>query len=254
MRELLALTRELKARLEVPCADRWRTAPMGARSLEGGRSPLPEGAAPAEAPAPAPAAEKAAALAALRAEVEACRRCPLGSQRLHPAFGTGSPDAAVLFIGEGPGFEEDRRAEPFVGRAGQLLDKILAAISLSRLGTTAADGAYIANVVKCHPMKDPSDPEKRGNDRPPTAPEMEACRGYLDEQIRIVRPRFLVALGGTAAKALLGTQEGISRLRGRWQEYRSIPLLPTYHPAALLRDPGLKRDVWNDMKMLRDRL
>lgn len=240
MRDLLALTHELKARLEVPCSDRWQQAPA---------------TAPASVPASGlSAADKASALAALRAEVEACRRCPLGSQRLHPAFGTGCPDAAVMFIGEGPGYEEDRRAEPFVGKAGQLLDKILAAISLSRLGTTAADGVYIANIVKCHPMKDPSDPGKRGNDRPPAAPEMEACRGYLDEQIRIVRPRFLVALGGTAAKALLGTQEGISRLRGRWQEYRSIPLLPTYHPAALLRDPGLKRDVWNDMKQLRDRL
>ena len=115
MRDLLALTRELRARLEVPCSDRWREAP-------------------AQVPAPAPG--KAAALAALRAEVEACRRCPLGSQRLHPAFGTGCPDAAVLFIGEGPGYEEDRRAEPFVGKAGQLLYKILAAISLS--GTSAA--------------------------------------------------------------------------------------------------------------------
>lgn len=237
--ELAELARELRARLEVPCSDRWRAQPAG---------PSPLGA-----PAPS-VSDKAAALSALRREVDSCRRCPLGSQRLNAAFGAGSPDSAVMFIGEGPGYEEDRRAEPFVGKAGVLLDKILAAIGLSRRGASASEGAYIANVVKCHPMKDPSDPEKRGNDRPPAPAEMEACRGYLDAQIAIVRPRLLVGLGGTAAKALLGTQEGISRLRGRWHEYRSLPFLPTYHPAALLRDPGLKRDVWNDMKMLRDRV
>jgi DNA polymerase len=174
----------------------------------------------------------------------------LGTQRLHPAFGVGSPDAKVMFIGEGPGFEEDRQGEPFVGKAGQLLDKILASIGLSR------KTVYIANIVKCHPMVDPADPERRGNDRPPTPAEMEACRGFLDEQIRLIRPRWIVTLGGVAAKTLIATETGITRLRGKWHTYEplDIPLLPTYHPAALLRNPDWKRDVWTDMKNLKNAL
>jgi DNA polymerase len=187
---------------------------------------------------------------ALRAQVLACRACPLGAQRLNPAFGVGSARARVMFVGEGPGFEEDRRGEPFVGKAGQLLDRILAAAGLSR------ETEYIANIVKCHPMVDPGSPDKRGNDRPPSPDEIAACRHFLDEQIRIVGPRALVALGGVAAKTLLATEQGISRLRGLWGEYRPgdgaepVPLLPTYHPAALLRNPALKKDVWADMKSL----
>jgi len=159
----------------------------------------------------------------------------------------------VIFVGEGPGYEEDHRGEPFVGKAGQLLDKILEAIGLSR------KTVYIANIVKCHPMKDPSDPEKRGNDRPPAPEEMQACCGFLDEQLRLIRPSFIVTLGASAAKKMLGTEEGITRIRGRWGEYRVpdgpvIPLLPTFHPAALLRNPALKRDVWTDMKELRKAL
>ncbi|HBL18791.1 MAG: hypothetical protein A2X36_15715 [Elusimicrobia bacterium GWA2_69_24] len=231
--ELSRLVRELRARAE-------STEP-----LDWGPSPA---AGPASAAADAPPA--AEALSRLKAQVEACRRCPLGATRLHPAFGVGSPSAAVLFIGEGPGREEDHRGEPFVGKAGQLLDKILESVGLSR------ETVYIANIVKCHPMVDPSDPEKRGNDRPPTPAETQACRGWLEEQIRILRPRCIVALGGVSAKFLLQTPEGISRLRGRWARYGpdGIPLMPTYHPAALLRDPGLKRDVWNDMKSVKKSL
>jgi DNA polymerase len=154
--ELLSLTRELRRRVERSHESDFST---------GGNS---------------------AAFEALKAKVNACRLCPLGSSRLNAVFGVGSPNAEVMFIGEGPGFEEDHRGEPFVGRSGQLLDKILESIGLSR-----RTNAYIANIVKCHPMKDPSDPESRANDRPPTPEESESCKPYLDEQIKLIRPKFL---------------------------------------------------------------
>ncbi|MBI3549855.1 MAG: uracil-DNA glycosylase [Elusimicrobia bacterium] len=190
----------------------------------------------------------------MKEEVLACRKCPLGTQRLNPAFGVGAHDARVMFVGEGPGFQEDRQGEPFVGKAGQLLDNILGSIGLSR------QTVYIANVVKCHPMVNPATPDARGNDRPPTPEEMAACRSYLEEQIRVIGPHFIVTLGGVAAKALLGEDVRITKVRGQWREYRlpgeerPIRLLPTFHPAALLRDPSLKRDVWTDMKNLRQEL
>lgn len=220
--ELAVLARELKARAELLDDDDW--------------SALPDAH-----PAPSPNA----ALAALSAEVEACRRCPLGSQRLKAVFGVGSPSARVVFVGEGPGYEEDRRGEPFVGKAGQLLDKILAAVGLSR------ETVYIANIVKCHPMTDPTQPDLRGNDRPPTPEEAAACRSYLEAQLDLIKPRAVVALGSSAAKTLLDTTDGVARLRGRWHDFRGTPLLPTYHPAALLRDEALKRPVWDDMKELK---
>ncbi len=166
----------------------------------------------------------------------------------------GNPEAEVMFVGEGPGFDEDRQGEPFVGKAGQLLDKIISAIGLDRTKV------YIANVVKCHPMVDPSTPEQRGNDRPPTPEEMETCSPFLREQIRIISPKVIVTLGATATKALLGRREGITSLRGQLFDFKvseeapSIKLLPTFHPAALLRDENLKRPVWEDMKLLKNTL
>jgi DNA polymerase len=183
-----------------------------------------------------------------------CHLCPLGETRNKIVFGVGNPHANVMFIGEGPGFDEDRQGEPFVGKAGQLLDKIMTAIGLDRTKV------YIANIVKCHPMVDPSQPEKRGNDRPPVADEIEKCRPFLIEQIRIVAPKVIVTLGATATKALLNTSKGITSIRGTFNELRldnvtpPIPVLPTFHPAALLRDETLKKPVWEDMKLLRDRL
>jgi DNA polymerase len=176
--------------------------------------------------------------------------CPLGDTRTKLVFGVGNPEADIMFIGEGPGFEEDRQGEPFVGKAGQLLDKILAAIGLDRTRV------YIANIVKCHPMIRPDQPEARGNDRPPAPAEIEKCLPFLKEQIKIIRPRVIVTLGATATRALLGTSQGITALRGKWTEISveeggRIPVLPTFHPAALLRDPNLKKDVWEDMKLLR---
>ncbi len=186
--------------------------------------------------------------------IRACRACPLGRARRNAVPGEGSLAADVVFVGEGPGLDEDRLGRPFVGRAGQLLDRILASIGLSR------DTVYIANMVKCHPMKDPDSPDSRGNDRPPSPDEMEACRGYIEAQLRLIAPRFIVTLGGVASKALLREETPISKLRGRWREFSleglaaPIRLLPTYHPAALLRQPELKRAVWEDMKSLRDAL
>ena len=170
--------------------------------------------------------------------------------------GIGSYEAKVLFVGEGPGFSEDHRGEPYVGRSGQLLDKIMESIGLSR------KTVFIANIVKCHPMKDPKNPEARGNDRPPSADEIEACRPYLDEQIRMIDPKVIVTLGAVPARVLLETEEPITKIRGQWRTYtpkgpqawRPIKLLPTFHPAAHFRNPNLKKDVWTDMKNLREEL
>ena len=190
----------------------------------------------------------------LAAKIHACRACPLGSQRLTAVPGSGNAKAEVMFIGEGPGFKEDHTGEPFVGRSGQLLDKIMEAVGLLR------STVYIANIVKCHPMKNPADPESKGNDRPPSAAEREACRGWLDAQIRAIKPRFIVTLGTVPAHVLLDETTPITKLRGQWREYDpgagfpKIKLLPTFHPAALLRNPNLKRVVWEDMKNLQKEL
>ncbi|NLO91077.1 MAG: uracil-DNA glycosylase [Elusimicrobia bacterium] len=211
--------------------------------------------APAKAERPAPRAargSRAGQLQALCAQVQDCRKCQLGLSRIKPVFGVGNPDSPVMFVGEGPGYQEDRQGEPFVGRAGQLLDKILLAMSLSR------EQVYIANIVKCHPMIDPSRPDLHSNDRPPLPQEYNACRPYLDQQVDIIKPRFIVALGATAARVLLNSSSSLSALRGRFHEmpssmfadYSGVRLLATYHPAALLRNPNWKKDAWADMKLL----
>ena len=184
----------------------------------------------------------------LREMVKNCRRCALGKSRLNAVFGSGSPKAKLMFIGEGPGFDEDHKGEPFIGRAGQLLTKIIEAIGLKREDT------YIANIVKCHPMINPSDPETRGNDRPPSPEEMACCQPYLDRQIELIGPTVICTLGNSSARTILSTETGISKLRGRFVEYKGIKLMPTYHPAALLRNPSLKKDVWEDMKLVREAL
>jgi DNA polymerase len=180
-----------------------------------------------------------------RASICSCTKCPLGKTRLNFVFGTGNPHARVIFVGEGPGFDEDHKGEPFVGRAGELLNKIIESIGLKR------EEVYIANTVKCHPMVDPTNPEKRGNDRPPSPEEIQSCLPYLEQQIALIQPQFICTLGNWAAHALLKVETGISKLRGRFYEYGAIRLMPTYHPAALLRNPDLKKDVWEDMKMLK---
>lgn len=237
--ELKELTKALRRRVSMSDSSDWASAPAKAGAP-----------AKTEAPAKAPAPRKGS-LAELADGIKACRECPLGASRLQAVPGLGSEKAEVMFIGEGPGFQEDHTGEPFVGRSGQLLDKIMEAIGLSR------KTVYIANIVKCHPMKDPSDPESRGNDRPPTQEEMDACRGWLEAQIRAIKPKVIVTLGAVPAKALLGDLTPITKIRGQWRTYDPggglppIKLLPTFHPAALLRNPDLKRDVWDDMKSLK---
>jgi len=195
---------------------------------------------------------KEAEMKKLRAQVAACKKCSLGFSRLNSVFGVGSLEAEVMLVGEGPGYQEDHTGEPFVGRAGQLLDRILASIGLSR------EKVYITNIVKCHAMINPENPDLRGNDRPPSPQEISACRGYLMEQIKIIRPKCLLLLGSVAARVILGESRGISALRGKWHDFPgdlflnfNLKVLPTYHPAALLRNPNLKKETWHDMKMLK---
>ncbi len=178
----------------------------------------------------------------LKNEVIKCRKCELGKTRLNAVFGSGSAYADIMFVGEGPGFQEDHEGQPFIGKAGNLLTKIIEAMKYTR------QTVYIANIVKCHPMKNPDNPELRGNDRPPTMQEMQVCQTYLDEQIKIIKPKVIVTLGASSTRALLQTDEVISSLRGNFHEYNGIKLMPTYHPAALLRNPNLKKDVWHDMQ------
>ena len=175
-------------------------------------------------------------LAAIAEEVRACRACRLCEGRHHAVPGEGVAEPLVVVIGEGPGADEDSTGRPFVGRAGQLLDKMLGAINLDR--TT---NCFIANVVKCRPP----------NNRDPEADEVAACGPFLQRQLALLKPRAILTVGRVPTQALLGTAEGISRLRGRFFEYQGIPLLPTYHPSALLRDESLKRPAWEDLKQLR---
>lgn len=172
----------------------------------------------------------------LAAQAEACRACPLGAVRTQAVFGVGSPDADVMFVGEAPGFHEDRQGEPFVGAAGQLLTSLIE----KKLGLTRRD-VYIANVLKCRPP---------GN-RDPLPEEVAACRPFLERQLGIVRPRVVVALGNFAAKLLLDTQTGITRLRGKRYPYAGGVLIPTFHPAAALRGGGAAAGLAEDFEEIR---
>ncbi len=183
--------------------------------------------------------------------VEACRKCGIGSTRSKSVYGEGNPCAEVMCVGEGPGETEDRLGRPFVGRSGELLDKMLAAIDLAR------EDVYICNTVKCRPTLDNG---HRLANRAPTPDEMKNCRPYLDEQIAIIRPRVILALGAPAAKSFLGERFSISKQRGQWFDGPlGIPILASFHPAYILRQTGgamteVKRLVWNDLKAVRDRL
>ncbi|HKV12975.1 MAG TPA: uracil-DNA glycosylase [Thermoanaerobaculia bacterium] len=192
----------------------------------------------AVAPPDGEAAGRLAELSALATAVSTCTRCRLSEGRHSVVFSSGAPTADLMLVGEGPGADEDRQGLPFVGPAGELLNKILQAIDVRR------DDVYVANVVKCRPP---------GN-RDPQPDEVAACRGYLDRQIALVRPKLLVALGKVAASALLGNDGPIGQVRGRWHAVQGIPTMVTYHPAALLRNPALKRPTWEDMQQVRDRL
>lgn len=250
-----------KTYLKALGVDLWvsRSAAAVERTIAAAEAPAPEPASPPRTEMPrAPAARKPAAAKlppaepaklaqplppisipqdwdGLRAMVKDCRRCKLCTTRTQTVFGVGPESAPLMVVGEGPGADEDAQGEPFVGRAGKLLDEMLAAIGRSR-----RDNVFIANVVKCRPP---------GN-RDPEADEVEACRSYLDQQIRLVKPRLIVGLGRIAAQRLLSTVEPLSKLRGPVHAYgpEHTPLFITYHPAYLLRSPREKAKSWEDLK------
>ncbi|BBO66152.1 uracil-DNA glycosylase [Desulfosarcina alkanivorans] len=173
-------------------------------------------------------------LETIRADLGDCTRCPLCRSRTHIVFGEGNPGARLVFVGEGPGFEEDQSGHPFVGAAGQLLTKIIAAMKLSR------EEVYIGNIVKCRPP---------GN-RNPQPDEISRCLPFLKRQLAAIRPRVVCALGKVAAQTLLEVDTPISRLRGHFHEALGVPVMPTFHPAYLLRNPEKKRDVWSDVQQI----
>ena len=209
------------------------TQTVGADSILG----LPHGSAMTPAVVQVASAEdRAARLAQIDAAAQSCTRCGLAQGRKTVVFGSGSPNADLMFVGEGPGAQEDIQGLPFVGPAGELLTKIIGAIDFKR------EQVYIANIVKCRPP---------GN-RNPLPDESAACREYLESQIDLVRPRVLVALGRVAAQNLLDSTETLGRMRGRWYEFRGVPTRVTYHPAALLRNASYKRPTWEDMQIVRD--
>jgi DNA polymerase len=221
--------------------------PLHAAVPEAAKGPHPQ---PAPANRPTTTGARAAKLAALRGPVLTCAKCPhLVQSRTQVVFGVGNPEADLMFVGEAPGADEDLVGEPFVGRAGQLLTKIINAMGFRR------PDVYIANVLKCRPNTPPGE---SGN-RKPTHEEMDVCKPYLLQQIEIIQPKVLIALGGTAVDGLLGSQkEGITRTRGTWREFHGIPLMPTFHPSFLLRPTNEqmanKRRLWEDMLAVLERL
>ncbi len=204
-------------------------------------SPMPKARSCSQPPAAAlpiatlPAIhDKPAALAAIREYIGDCTRCRLHTGRTKLVFGVGNPDADIMFVGEGPGADEDAQGEPFVGRAGQLLNNMITAMGIRR------EDVYIANIVKCRPP---------GN-RAPEKDEADTCSPFLVQQIDVVKPKVIVALGATAAKNLLLMNDSMGALRGRWFDFRGTRLVVTYHPAYLLRDPRQKKETWKDLQMV----
>src|SRR6478752_6284229 len=264
--ELRFLTRALRAHLEwqadtgatglerapreaAPVPREAAPVPREAAPVPREAAPVPREAAPVVSPIPIPpiAAPLSASSAALegptRLEVlaelaRACTRCGLCKQRKQTVFARGTGSSGVCFVGEGPGADEDAQGLPFVGKAGQLLDRMIDAMGLGR------DEVYVCNIVKCRPP----------DNRKPEPDEMAACMPYLNEQLELIAPRVIVALGATAVQGLLGTNEGIMRLRGKWKSYRGTDVMPTFHPAYLLRTPAAKREVWDDLQEVLRRL
>jgi uracil-DNA glycosylase len=212
-----------------PIGEDEETSKPGRRRGRSGPGAFPAPLASVRAPQ---APDPASALRLIREEIGDCRRCRLCEQRTTIVFGVGSPTARLMFVGEGPGADEDRQGEPFVGRAGQLLTKIIESMGLRR------EEAYIANVVKCRP------PENRT----PHPDEVAVCSPFLFQQIAAIKPAVVVCLGTPAAQTILGTRATITHLRGVFREVNGIQVMPTFHPAYLLRNPAAKKEVWEDMK------
>ncbi len=222
--------RELVSGFRAHLQQRARGGAFGAPATRSPRSLPADDAAHAEQ-APTGSGET---LQAIRDDLGDCARCKLQATRTNIVFGVGSPRAPLMFVGEAPGADEDRLGEPFVGKAGQLLDKMIAAMGWAR------EHVYIANTLKCRPP---------GN-RDPEQDETEACQGFLHRQILSIAPRVIVTLGRPAAHLLLNTNAPISRLRGHWQSFEGIKVMPTFHPAYLLRDASKKREAWSDLKLV----
>jgi uracil-DNA glycosylase len=207
----------------------------------------PESSTAAPAPSPPGPEAKETAMAELRERAMACQKCPhLASSRKNVVFGVGDIHSPLMFVGEAPGADEDAQGEPFVGRAGQLLTRIIQTMGFTR------QTVYIANILKCRP----DTPGQPTGNRKPTADEMKTCLPYLLAQIDLIQPQVIVALGATAVEGLLGKASGISKLRGNWQTFRNVPVMPTFHPAYLLRDERSadKRKVWEDMLQVLEKL
>jgi uracil-DNA glycosylase len=217
---------------------RRREAATGAESSAADECSSPRPQSPERPIIPLTDASAVDRLVAIRAEIGDCTRCKLHSGRTNLVFGVGNPAADLMFVGEGPGADEDEQGEPFVGRAGQLLTQIIKAMGFAR------EDVYIANVVKCRPP----------NNRNPEPDEIARCWPFLQAQIASIQPKVIVALGKFAAQTLLGTETPISRLRGRFHEMGDTVVMPTFHPSYLLRTPAAKRDVWEDMKMVMEKL
>ena len=221
----------------------WRSLGLEYLALPAGPSapacpPLPVRQAGAGQAQQAETGDKQASLEAVRTELGDCRRCRLHAGRRHIVFGIGSPKAKLVFVGEAPGEEEDLQGLPFVGRAGQLLTKMIQAMGLTR------EEVYIANIIKCRP------PQNRN----PMPDEIASCEPFLIAQLSTIQPRLICSLGTFATQTLLRTQDKISKLRGRFHHYNGIPVMPTYHPAYLLRNPQDKRLVWEDMQKIMEEL
>jgi uracil-DNA glycosylase len=246
-RRIEDLSQVLEMRRDAGLLPPYLWIPNGSKAEEGRKEDVKS------APNPPPGVDKAALLQHLREKIGDCTRCRLHQGRTHLVFGVGNPKAELMFVGEGPGRDEDLQGEPFVGRAGQLLTKIIEAMGLKR------NDVYIANVVKCRP------PENRN----PAPDEIATCSPFLLEQIEIIKPKVIVCLGNFAAQTILGTQQTITGLRGRLHRWpspiqqemlhtripaESILLMPTYHPAYLLRNPNMKKPVWEDMKIVMQEL
>ncbi|MDR2485443.1 MAG: uracil-DNA glycosylase [Treponema sp.] len=225
-----------QAREEYRFIDDEEMPPRGTEVQETGTLPMETGHAGGSA---RPAERGIDSLEAVEEEIRGCTRCPLHKTRTLAVPGEGVKRPLALVIGEGPGAEEDASGRPFVGKAGQLLDRMLSSVNLSR-----ERNCFIINVVKCRPP----------NNRDPLPEEIVPCGSFLSRQLRILKPLVLLSAGRVSTQTLLNTSEGIGRLRGRFAEYSGLPLLPTYHPSALLRDASLKRPVWEDLKLLRGKL
>lgn len=210
--------------------------PVRAATAQPPRETVPVTPAPSPLPTthhPLPTEERHARLTVLADTVKGCTKCVLHAERTQTVFARGNGSSGLCFVGEGPGADEDAQGFPFVGAAGQLLDRMIAAMGIAR------DDVYVCNIVKCRPPKN----------RTPEPEEMNACMPYLVEQLGLIEPQVIVALGKTAVQGLFGTAEGITRIRGRWRLYQGrIAVMPTFHPAYLLRNPAAKREVWTDLQ------